>query len=93
MAKRRKNPKINPIIPPKEHVYLDGPKSRGYELNFAWRVLKQFIMGFRCLHFVGPCITVFGSARFKEDNPGRWLWHCHVFSHQDAGMAGWYLVE
>jgi uncharacterized protein (TIGR00730 family) len=68
MAKRRKNPKIDPIIPPKEHVYLDGPRSRGYELNFAWRVLKQFIMGFRCLHFVGPCITVFGSARFKEDN-------------------------
>lgn len=32
-------------------------------------------------------------ARFREDNPGRWLYHCHVFSHQDAGMAGWYLVE
>ena len=59
---------IEPIIPPKEHVYLDGPKSRGYELNFAWKVFKQFIMGFRNLHFVGPCITVFGSARFKEDN-------------------------
>lgn len=58
-----------PIIPPKEHVYLDGPKSRGYELGFAWRVFKQFIKGFRTLHFVGPCITVFGSARFKEDHP------------------------
>ena len=33
------------------------------------------------------------TARFTEDNPGRWLYHCHVFSHQDAGMAGWYLVE
>ena len=31
--------------------------------------------------------------RFREDNPGRWLYHCHVFTHQDAGMAGWYLVE
>jgi manganese oxidase len=38
----------------------------------------------------GPNETV--TARFKEDNPGRWLYHCHVFSHQDAGMAGWYLV-
>src|SRR5215212_11723773 len=57
-----------PIIPPKQHVYLDGPKSRGYELSFAWKVFRQFIMGFRNLHFVGPCITVFGSARFKEDN-------------------------
>ena len=33
------------------------------------------------------------SARFIEDNPGRWLYHCHVFSHQDAGMAGWYMVS
>lgn len=57
------------IIPSKDHVYLDGPKSRGYELAFAWRVFRQFIKGFRHLHFVGPCITVFGSARFKEDHP------------------------
>lgn len=57
------------IIPPKKHVYLDGPKSRGYELSFAWRVFWQFIKGFRNLHFTGPCITVFGSARFKEDHP------------------------
>lgn len=57
------------IIPAKEHVFLEGPKSRGYELNFAFRVFKQFIKGFRSLHFIGPCITVFGSARFKEDHP------------------------
>jgi len=61
--------KSTAIIPTKEHVYLDGPKSRGYELGFAWRVFWQFIKGFRNLHFVGPCITVFGSARFKEDHP------------------------
>jgi Multicopper oxidase len=40
---------------------------------------------------VGPNETI--TARFTEDNPGRWLYHCHVFSHQDAGMAGWYLVS
>lgn len=60
--------KVEPIIPPKEQVYLEGPKSRRYELAFAWRVFRQFIKGFRTLHFVGPCITVFGSARFKEDH-------------------------
>jgi FtsP/CotA-like multicopper oxidase with cupredoxin domain len=32
------------------------------------------------------------TARFVEDNPGRWLWHCHVAGHQNAGMAGWHLV-
>ena len=56
------------LIPPKSHVYLDGPKSRGFELSFAFRVFWQFIRGFRKLHFIGPCITVFGSARFKEDH-------------------------
>jgi Multicopper oxidase len=40
---------------------------------------------------VGPNETI--TARFTEDNPGRWLYHCHVFTHQDGGMAGWYLVE
>jgi uncharacterized protein (TIGR00730 family) len=59
----------NVIIPPMQHVYLEGPKGRGYELLFAIRVFIQFIRGFRGLHFLGPCITVFGSARFKEDHP------------------------
>lgn len=56
------------IIPAKSHVYLEGPKSRGFELWFAIRVFWQFIRGFRTLHFAGPCITVFGSSRFKEDH-------------------------
>lgn len=56
------------IIQAKKHIYLEGPKSRGYELFFAFRVFRQFLKGFRTLHFVGPCITVFGSARFKEDH-------------------------
>lgn len=56
------------LIPAKQHVYLEGPKSRNYELKFAWKVFNQFIKGFRTLHFVGPCITVFGSARFTEDH-------------------------
>ncbi|MGH2552878.1 MAG: TIGR00730 family Rossman fold protein [Chitinophagaceae bacterium] len=63
-----KKPEIKTIIPPKQHVYLHGPKSRGYELLFAFRVFRQFLKGFRVLHFTGPCITVFGSARFNEDN-------------------------
>ena len=58
-----------PIIPAKAHVYLEGPKTRSYEFSFAWKVFHQFIKAFRTLHFVGPCITVFGSARFKEDHP------------------------
>jgi uncharacterized protein (TIGR00730 family) len=52
-----------------ERVFLEGPRTRGSE---AWRVVRiaaEFIRGFRSLHFVGPCVTVFGSARFGEDHP------------------------
>ena len=56
------------IIPAKESVYLDGPKPRMYELGFAWQIFTEFIRGFRTLHFVGPCITVFGSARFDANH-------------------------
>lgn len=48
---------------------LKGPASRLKELSSLFKVLKDFLRGFRALHFVGPCITVFGSARFHEDHP------------------------
>jgi len=54
------------IIPADESVFLEGPKNRGYELIFSIKVWLQFLKAFRTLHFVGPCITVFGSARFNE---------------------------
>jgi len=54
---------------PEERVFLEGPRSRGSELKSLLTILAEFIRGFRALHFVGPCVTVFGSARFKEDHP------------------------
>jgi uncharacterized protein (TIGR00730 family) len=55
-------------ISPKRPLYLDGPQSRSFELRFAWKVFAQIIAGNRAFYFMGPCITVFGSARFKEHN-------------------------
>jgi uncharacterized protein (TIGR00730 family) len=52
-----------------EEYFLEGPRSRKREFFFAIKIVLEFIRGFRALHFVGPCITVFGSARFKEDHP------------------------
>jgi uncharacterized protein (TIGR00730 family) len=52
-----------------EIVFLDGPHSRLKELRFTVETMWEFIKGFRALHFIGPCITVFGSARFTEDHP------------------------
>ncbi|XZF15717.1 TIGR00730 family Rossman fold protein [Chitinophagaceae bacterium MMS25-I14] len=46
--------------------FLEGPRSRLMEFIFSIRVMLEFIRGFRVLHFVGPCVAVFGSARIKE---------------------------
>jgi uncharacterized protein (TIGR00730 family) len=53
----------------RETYFLQGPHSRGSELVFSLRVFREFIRGFRNLHFVGPCVTVFGSARFTDSHP------------------------
>jgi len=52
-----------------ETPFLEGPRSRGFELVRALRIFVELIRGFRALHFVGPCVTVFGSARFGEGHP------------------------
>jgi uncharacterized protein (TIGR00730 family) len=47
---------------------LEGPRSRTEEFFRVLRIVREFIRGFRALHFLGPCVTVFGSARFDENH-------------------------
>jgi uncharacterized protein (TIGR00730 family) len=61
-------------IPPQEpdaneRLFLSGPRSRFKEFLSILEIMGEFIRGFRTLHFVGPCVTVFGSARFTENHP------------------------
>jgi uncharacterized protein (TIGR00730 family) len=51
-----------------EIKFLQGPQSRWEEFRFTIKVLVEFVRGFRALHFVGPCVTFFGSARFHQDH-------------------------
>jgi uncharacterized protein (TIGR00730 family) len=51
-----------------EIQFLEGPQSRWKEFKFTVSTVIQLIKGFRALHFVGPCITFFGSARFSENH-------------------------
>jgi uncharacterized protein (TIGR00730 family) len=60
---------FTPIISKQEQVFLDGPHSRWREFIFLVDVVKEFVHGFRKFHFLGPCVTVFGSARFRETHP------------------------
>lgn len=51
-----------------EISFFKGARSRWNELKYIIGVFFQFMKGFRTLHFVGPCVTVFGSARFDENH-------------------------
>ena len=53
---------------PEEGRFLEGPRPRGLEIVGALRIFWEYLRGLRALHDVGPCVTVFGSARFTEDH-------------------------
>jgi uncharacterized protein (TIGR00730 family) len=55
---------------PEAKAFLQGPQRRISEFWQAFRMFWEYIWGFRTLHFVGPCVTVFGSARFPPGS--RW---------------------
>ena len=50
-----------------EERFLAGPDVRRFELLRVIQIFFEFLKGFRSLHFLGPCVTVFGSARFGPD--------------------------
>lgn len=52
-----------------EKSFLEGPRARWRELKYTLGVVHQFVKGFRAMHFIGPSVTIFGSARFAEDHP------------------------
>src|SRR5437868_1464644 len=52
-----------------DRYMLEGPKARTSEFATLLSIIWDFLRGFRVLHFVGPCVTAFGSARTKEDSP------------------------
>jgi uncharacterized protein (TIGR00730 family) len=62
---------------------LEGPRSRTHEFFTLMRVVRDFLRGFRALHFVGPCVTVFGSARVREPNP-----YYELARQMGQGIAG-----
>ena len=54
---------------PNDEIFLEGPRSRFEEFFTLLKVMRDFLRGFRTLHFVGPCVTVFGSARIRPGDP------------------------
>ena len=70
-------PPANPEVPQwgkdpadtSEIKFLSGPQDRSSEFLRTLRISWEFLRGFRKLHWIGPCVTVFGSARFTEEHP------------------------
>lgn len=67
---------------PDDEIFLEGPRSRFEEFFTLLRVMRDFLRGFRTLHFVGPCVTVFGSARIKPGDS-----HYELARKMGAGIA------
>lgn len=57
------------LVQSDDRVLLEGPYSRRKELFLVLGAVRDFIAGFRALHFSGPCVTIFGSARVPESHP------------------------
>src|SRR5260370_10611296 len=72
------------VAPPEraDEIFLEGPRSRFAEFFTLLRVMRDFLRGFRALHFIGPCVTVFGSARIKPGDP-----HYELAEKMGAALA------
>ncbi len=51
-----------------EKAFLAGTREQNDELASAALIFAEFLKGFHALRELGPCVTVFGSARFGESH-------------------------
>jgi uncharacterized protein (TIGR00730 family) len=51
-----------------EAEFLRGSDDLLLDFDRAVKIFNEFVTGCRGLHQLGPAVTVFGSARFKEDH-------------------------
>jgi uncharacterized protein (TIGR00730 family) len=52
-----------------EKAFLRGKRSRHEDLESAVTMFLEILRGFESMDFEGPCVTVFGSARFEKGHP------------------------
>jgi uncharacterized protein (TIGR00730 family) len=52
-----------------EKLLLSGRRGRAGDVESAVTFFLEFLRGFESFDFEGPCVTVFGSARFPEGHP------------------------
>ena len=66
---------LNPSVPEDEKRIKEAFEDRNWsEIKSAdswviFKVMAEFVEGFDKMAKIGPCVTIFGSARTKPDNP------------------------
>jgi len=68
VAEQGNNPLLAQVKDAEKH-FLAGRRTREADLESAVRLFLEFLRGFQELDFAGPCVTVFGSARFAAGHP------------------------
>jgi uncharacterized protein (TIGR00730 family) len=71
-----------PYLEGAEKAFLAGRRPREADLESAVRIFLEFLRAFESFAFEQPCVTVFGSARFTEDNR-----YYHLAREVGAGLA------
>ena len=56
------------LKPRRDESLLAGARGTLSNLKDSLDIAREFYYGFRSLRNIGPCVTVFGSARFQEDH-------------------------
>lgn len=67
-AERRPSDSLLVQVKGAEKLFLKGRRSRGADLESAVKIFLEFLHGFESFDFEQSCVTVFGSARFREGN-------------------------
>jgi len=52
-----------------EKAFLRGADDLLVDFDRAFGIFQEFVRGCRALYDLGPAVTIFGSARFREDHP------------------------
>lgn len=52
----------------KDQKLIEGPGRRMEDIRILSSISLEFIKGFRAFYKIGPCVTFFGSARFRDDH-------------------------
>lgn len=59
----------NNAVPHRQNMKKWGKELKGENSWTMFKVISEFVEGFESLNQIGPCISIFGSARTKPDDP------------------------